>query len=94
LVEWRELGPVQLVSDCLVRLYPSEWSTRRLLRMAGVDSARIPFDSIAANVSFFAALEAARQGRLKELVAVMVEEYPLDEWVMVLNAKLRGRAEA
>jgi hypothetical protein len=89
LLMMEDLGPVQMVADRLVDLYPDEWSLRRVLALAHVDAARIPFDGIAANACWYAALEAARQGQAKRLVEVMVEEYPLDPWVIVLHAKMR-----
>ncbi len=68
-----------LVAERLTVLYPDEWSVRRLLMMAKVEASRIPFDGRAANVGWFATVEAARQGRLLGLVEVMLEEYALDE---------------
>jgi hypothetical protein len=76
------LGPVQVVADRLSVLYPDELSLRRLLGLAHVDAARIPFDGRSANMSWFAALEASRQGRLSEVVSVALEEYPLDPWLI------------
>lgn len=90
MVTMRELGPVQMVADRLAALYPDERSLRRVLAMAQVDVVRVPFDGIAANASWFAALEAQRQGQGLRLVEIMVEEYPLDPWVCVLHEKMRG----
>jgi hypothetical protein len=82
------LGPVQIVAERLAALYADENSVRRLLALAHVEAARIPFDGRAANVAWFASVEAARQGRLAHLVAVMLEEYPLDEWLAGVYSKL------
>ena len=82
------LGPVQIVADRLTVLYPDELSLRRLLMMAKVDAARIAFDGRAANVGWFAAVEAARQGRMADLVGVMLEEYPVDPWLVGIYGKL------
>ena len=87
-----DLGPVQWVSDRLRELYPREESLRRVLALAKVDAARVPFDGIAANVSWWAAVQAARQGRLMKLVEVMVEEYPLDPWLTAIYSKLNREA--
>jgi hypothetical protein len=83
-----DLGPVQLVADRVAALYSDENSLRRLLALAHVDAARIPFDGRAANMSWFATVEASRQGRLASLVAVMVEEYPIDPWLVGIYGKL------
>ncbi len=82
------LGPVQMVAQRLATLYPDSESLRRVLALAQVDATRIPFDHRAANMSWFAAVEAARQGRLTALVGVMVEEYALDSWLVALYARL------
>jgi hypothetical protein len=79
-----ELGPVQAVAERLRVLYPDVESLRRLLTLAKVDAGRIPFDGRAANMSWFAAVEASRQGRLTQLVAVMLEEYALDPWLVAI----------
>lgn len=86
-----DLGLVQLVADRLLDLYPREESLRRVLAMARVEVARMPFDGIAANTSWWAAVEAQRQGRMTRLVELMVEEYPLDAWVIALHAKVTQR---
>ena len=83
-----EWGPVQLVASRVVALYPEEGSLRRLLAAAQVDATRIPFDGRAANMGWFAALEAARQGRLVHLVGVMLEEYAVDPWLSALYGQL------
>jgi hypothetical protein len=72
---------VALVADVLRRLYGDEWSLRRVLATAKVDASRVPFDHRAVNMAWFAAEEAARQGRLLALVEVIAEEYGTDEWV-------------
>ncbi len=87
-----ELGPLQIVADRLMTLYGDEGSLRRLLGMAKVDATRIPFDGRAANMAWFATLEAARQGKLGALVAVMVEEYPLDLWLVAIFEKIGNRS--
>ena len=86
-----ELGPLQIVADRLAVLYPDALSLRRLLALAQVDATRIPFDGRASNMSWFAAVEAARQGRLRQLVEVMLEEYALDPWVMAIYAGMVQR---
>lgn len=87
-----ELGPVQVVAERLAMLYADEVSLRRLLALAKVDAGRIPFDGRAANMGWFAAVEAARQGRLRQLVEVMLEEYALDPWLVAVYAGMgRGR---
>jgi hypothetical protein len=83
-----ELGPVQVVAERLATLYPDDGSLRRLLALAKIDTARLPFDGRAANMGWFAALEAARQGRLRRLVEVMLEEYALDPWLLMVYAGL------
>lgn len=83
-----ELGPVQMVAERLAILYPDELSLRRLLALAQIDSARIPFDGRASNASWFATVEAARQDRLRRLVEVMLEEYALDPWLGAIYARL------
>ena len=88
MLEMRDLGPVQWVSDRLLVLYPREESLRRVLALAQVDTARIPFNGIAANACWWSALQAARQGRLLKLVEVMVEEYPVDPWLTAIHSKL------
>lgn len=86
-----ELGPTQVVAERLATLYPDADSLRRLLALAGVDAGRIPFDGRASNMGWFAAVEAARQGRLRRLVEVMLEEYALDPWlVAVYGQMVRG----
>lgn len=82
------LGPVQIVADRMTVLYADELSLRRLLMVAKVDAARVPFDGRAANVSWFAVVEASRQGRLSALVGVMLEEYPIDPWLVGIYGKL------
>lgn len=82
------LGPVQIVADRMGALYPDELSMRRLLMTAKVDAARVPFDGRAANVAWFATVEAARQGRMAELVGLMLEEYPIDPWLVGIYGKL------
>jgi hypothetical protein len=84
------LGPVQMVAQRLALLYPDSESLRRVLALAQVDATRIPFDHRAANMSWFAAVEAARQGRLAALVGVMLEEYALDSWLVALYANLES----
>ena len=79
-----ELGPVQAVAERLRVLYPDVESLRRLLALAKVYAGRIPFDGWSANMSWFAAVEASRQGRLVQLVAVMLEEYALDPWLVAI----------
>jgi hypothetical protein len=83
-----DLGPVQVVADRLSILYPDDNSLRRLLALAKVDAARIPFDRVAANMAWFVAVEAARQGRLRDLVGVCLEEYPLDPWLVAIYGGL------
>ena len=87
-----DLGPVQIVARRVETFYPDELSLRRLLALAKVESARIPFDGRAANMAFFATVEAARQGRLGDLVGVMLEEYPVDPWLVGIFSSLqRGK---
>ena len=88
-----ELGPVQAVAERLATLYADALSLRRLLALAQVDAARVPFDHRAANMGWFAAVEAARQGRLRRLVEVMLEEYALDPWLVAIDARLRRGTE-
>jgi len=76
------LGPVQLVAERITALYPDEVSLRRVLAVGKVDAVRVPFDGRAANMGFYAAVEAARQGRLADLVGAMLEEYPVDPWLV------------
>lgn len=85
-----ELGPVAILADRLMTLYSDENSLRRLLGLAKVEAVRIPFDGRAANMAWFAAVEAARQGRAGSLVAVMFEEYPLDLFLGGILNKFRG----
>jgi hypothetical protein len=83
-----ELGPTQLVAERVAALYADELSLRRLLALAKVDASRIPFDGRASNMAWFATVEAARQGRLRRLVEVMLEEYALDPWLVAVYATL------
>jgi hypothetical protein len=83
-----ELGPVQIVAERVAALYPDALSLRRLLALAQVDAARIPFDGRASNMAWFAVVEAARQGRLRRLVEVMLEEYALDPWLVAVYGQL------
>lgn len=83
-----ELGPVQIVASRVEVLYPDEGSLRRVLALARVDSSRVPFDGRAANMAWFAVVEAARQGRMAELVGVMLEEYPVDPWMVAVYGSL------
>ena len=86
--------PVEVVAERLAVLYADEGSLRRLLALAHVDASRIPFDGRAANMGWFAAVEAARQGRLRQLVEVMMEEYALDPWlVIVYGVLVRGKGK-
>ena len=88
-----ELGPVQVVAERVAALYPDALSLRRILALAQVDAARIPFDGRASNMGWFAAVEAARQGRLRRLVEVMLEEYALDPWLVAVYAKIGMKDE-
>lgn len=92
-MDWEELGPVQVVADRLMCLYGDDDSLRRVLGLAKVDVSRVPFDGRAANGAWFGSLEAARQGRLVELVGVMLEEYAVDPWLVGIYGSLvrRGR---
>ncbi|MCC6455887.1 MAG: hypothetical protein IT328_13125 [Caldilineaceae bacterium] len=83
-----ELGLVQVVAERVALLYADEGSLRRLLALAQVEAGRIPFDGRAANMGWFAAVEAARQGRLRSLVEVMLEEYALDPWLVAVYGKM------
>ena len=85
------LGSVQVVAERVATLYPDAVSLRRLLALAQVEAGRIPFDGRASNMGWFATVEAARQGRLRALVEVMLEEYALDPWlVAVYGTILKG----
>jgi hypothetical protein len=88
---FEELGPTQIIAERLATLYPDEVSLRRLLALAKVDAGRIPFDGRASNMGWFAAVEAARQGGLRRLVEVMLEEYTLDPWLVAVYAGMARR---
>ena len=83
-----ELGPTQVVAERVATLYPDVDSLRRLLALARVDAGRIPFDGRAGNMGWFATVEAARQGRLRCLVEVMLEEYALDPWLVAVYGRM------
>ena len=86
-----ELGPVALVADRLALLYPDEGSVRRVLGLARVDARRIAIGGHAANTWWAASTEAARQGQLRAVVEVALEEYPLDEWLHAVHGALAGQ---
>ena len=77
-----------LAADRLALLYPDMGSVRRVLALARVDARRVVVDGHAANTWWSAAVEAARQGRLAALVAVALEEYPLDPWLQSLYERV------
>jgi hypothetical protein len=77
-----KLGPVQMVALRAMELYPQADSWRRVLMTAKVDVSRVPFDGRAANMTWFGVCDAAHQGKLDALVAVMLEEYPTDPWLV------------
>jgi hypothetical protein len=77
-----------MVAERLAVLYADVVSLRRLLALARVDAGRIPFDGRASNMAWFAAVEAARQGRLLALVGVMLEEYASDPWLVAIYGTL------
>lgn len=83
-----ELGSVQVVAARIAVLYSDSLSLRRLLALAQVDTARIPFDGRASNMGWFAAVEAARQERLRRVVEVMLEEYALDPWLVAVYGQM------
>jgi hypothetical protein len=84
-----DLAQVQIVAERVALLYADEGSLRRLLALAKVEAGRIPFDGRAANMGWFAAVEAARQGRLRRLVEVMLEEYALDPWLVAVYGRMK-----
>lgn len=69
----------------LPTLYADPWSVRRLLASVKLDPARIPFNTTLVNTWYFALLEAERQERLLGLVELMLEEYPLDEYLVAAH---------
>ena len=79
---------VTLAAERLAWLYPDEGSVRRVLALARVDARRITVSGHAANTWWAACVEAAHQGRLRELVEVALEEYPLDDWLQALHGQL------
>jgi hypothetical protein len=81
-------GPMLLAADRLTLLYPEVGSVRRVLALAHVDARRIALDGHAANMWWAATLEATRQGKLAALVAVALEEYPLDPWLHALYGQI------
>jgi hypothetical protein len=86
-----DLAQVQIVAERVALLYADEGSLRRLLALAKVEAGRIPFDGRAANMGWFAAVEAARQGRLRRLVEVMLEEYALDPWLVAVYGRMKEK---
>ncbi len=83
-----------LVAERLTDLYPDEGSVRRVLALARVDARRIAVSGHAANTWWAACVEAAHQGRLRELVEVALEEYPLDDWLQAVHGQLvQGRRQ-
>lgn len=86
-------APLQLVADRLSELYPDEASMRRVLALAGVDARRVVMGGQAINAWWSAVLEAYRQGRLRALVEMGLEEYPLDEWLWAAHQRLARQAE-
>ena len=81
-------GAVALTADRLAGYSPDEGSVRRVLALARVDARRIPISGHAANTWWAACVEAAHQGRLRELVEVALEEYPLDDWLQAIHGQL------
>lgn len=81
-------GPTLLAADRLAVLYPDMASVRRVLALARVDARRVAIDGHAANTWWSATLEATRQGRLAALLAVAVEEYPLDPWLQAIYGQV------
>ena len=80
-------GAVSLAAERLAWLYPDEGSVRRVLALARVDARRITVSGHAANTWWAACVEAAHQGRLRELVEVALAEYPLDDWLQAIHAQ-------
>lgn len=74
-------APLQLIADRLSELYPDDGSMRRVLALAGVDARRVWMGGPAINAWWSAVVEAQRQDRLRALVEIGLEEYPLDEWL-------------
>jgi hypothetical protein len=79
---------VTLVAERLAALYPDEPSVRRVLALARVDARRVTVSGHASNTWWAACVEAAHQGRLRDLVEVALEEYPLDDWLQAVHAQL------
>ncbi len=86
-------GVTILAADRLAILYPDMGSVRRVLGLAHVDARRITIDGHAANTWWSATLEAARQGRLAALLAVAVEEYPLDLWLHAVYGQVTAAGQ-
>lgn len=86
-------APVQLIADRLSALYADEASLRRVLALAGVDARRVVIGGQALNAWWSAVLEAQRQDRLRALVEIGLEEYPLDEWLWAAHQGLARPSE-
>lgn len=94
LYELQPPGVTVLAADRLAILYPDMGSVRRLLALARVDARRVTVDGHAANTWWAATLEATRQGRLAALLAVALEEYPLDPWLQALYGQVMAGRQA
>ena len=61
--------------DALATLYPDEASIRRVVADAGINAARIRFDTTAQNTWYFVLTEAIKMQRLDTLLDVAKKEY-------------------
>jgi hypothetical protein len=83
--------PLQLIADRLSDLYPDLPSMRRVLAWAGLDVRRVALEGSALDRWWAATVEAQRQERLRALVEVALEEYPLDEWLSAAHRQMGRR---
>jgi hypothetical protein len=82
------IAPLQLIAGRLAELYPEASSLRRVVAWAGLDARRLPLEGSAANLWWAVTVEAHHQAKLRPLVEVALEEYPLDEWLIAAHAQL------
>lgn len=79
--------PPPSLRDALASLYTRDADARRVARDAGLDETHIAFDPAAINTWSALVTEAQNQGRIENVLAVALREYPN-------NARLRDAVEA
>lgn len=65
--------------DVLAELYADEESARRIVRDVGLDTTRVSFNAKAVNTWSSIVNEATAQGRLADVIRVVLKEYPAYE---------------